>query len=150
MLVEEFLESAAAIRWRDSGDDRRGICLEEAFFRFAEAVGLADRMTRNHEFISAIVRALVVCPEPAFAVPDEVRRCPAGWFAIADTGTGSVPVLHAALGPRYVSGPITPLLASVLAGEPRGAPDAIERARVELAAMGLVTTASRLSSRNRL
>lgn len=136
MLVEAFLESSAAIRWRDSGDDRGGISLEEAFFLFADDAGLADASTRKHEFISAIVRALVVCPEPAFAVPDAVRRCPGGWFAIA--GSGHAPVLHAALGPRYVSGPITPLLASVLAGEPRGAPDVVERARVELSAMGLV------------
>jgi len=137
LLAAEFLASPAAANWRESADDRIGISLEEAFFRFAEASGVADPATREQELLAAIVRGLVVCPEPAFVVPSRVRRCPGGWVAVARV---EVDVLYAALKTRFVMGPITALLADLLEGvDPIAPADVVSGARGELTAMGLIS-----------
>jgi hypothetical protein len=104
--------------------------LEEAFYRFCEYVGLGDPPVREDEWLTAQLRALALCPEPAFVVPAELRRAPRGWFAIA----GDPPVLYAALAGRAIRGTITPSIAAVLRGE-KAPDDALAR---ELAAMGLL------------
>jgi hypothetical protein len=112
-LAATFLESSAADAWREHG---AGTCLEEAFYRFACAHELGDPLVREDEWLSAQLRALALCPEPAFAVPAEVRRTPAGgWFAIG--GTAAAPVVHAAVGGKCIRGAITPALAAILRGE---------------------------------
>jgi hypothetical protein len=120
-----------------------GVSLEEAFFRFADEEAIGDGPTRRAEYAAAILRALVVTPRPSFRIPDFVRRAPAGYFAVLETG----PTLVAALGGRFVTGPITPFLAALLdAREPAehtaarfgvNAPG-LERACAEVRQLGLL------------
>ena len=112
-LAATFLESSAGDAWRESG---AGLCLEEAFYRFACAAELGDPLVREEEWLSAQLRALALCPEPSFAVPAEVRRTPGGgWFALG--GPAAAPVLHAAVGGKHIRGVITPALAAILCGD---------------------------------
>jgi hypothetical protein len=67
--------------------------LEEALDRFCGYVGLGEPAVRQDEWLTAQLRALALCPEPAFTVPAALRRAPRGWFAIA----GEPPMLYAAL-----------------------------------------------------
>ena len=121
-LAAAFLESRAFDGYRDVPFAGAGCCLEEAFYRFAEERGLGDPAVREGEFLAAIIRALVVSADPDFSVPAEVQRAPGGRFAVTTRGE---PTLYAALGGRYVTGPITPFLAELLR-----APDAaVEVAR---------------------
>lgn len=116
--------------------------LEEAFFRFAEETAIGDAPTRLAEYAAAILRALVVTPDPSFRIPDFVRRAPGGYFAVLDAG----PTLVAALDGRFVTGPITPFLAALL--DARDAPDRVA-ARFGVDARGL-EAASRELRRLRL
>jgi hypothetical protein len=106
------------------------VSLEEAFFRFADERAIGDAPTRQAEYAGAILRALVVTPRPSFRIPDFVRRAPAGYFAVLETG----PTLVAALGGRFVTGPITPFLAALL--DAREPPEPIA-ARFGVDALGL-------------
>ncbi len=117
-LAAAFLESRAFDAYRDVPFAGAGCCLEEAFYRFAEEHGLGEPVVREGEFLAAIIKALVVCVEPDFIVPAEVLRAPGGSFAVT---TRAEPTLYAALGGRYVTGPITPFLAELLRS-----PDAAE------------------------
>lgn len=110
-LAAAFLESEAFDAYREVPFAGVGCCLEEAFFRFAEAHDLGDPATREREFLAAIIKALVTSPDPDFTVPAEVRRAPAGHFAVTTRGE---PTLYAALGGRHVTGPITAFLAELL------------------------------------
>lgn len=110
-LAAAFLESHAFDAYRDVPFAGAGCCSEEAFYRFAEERGLGEPAAREGEFLAAIIKALVVCPDPDFIVPAEVQRAPGGRFAVA---TRAEPTLYAALGGRYVTGPITPFLAELL------------------------------------
>jgi hypothetical protein len=120
----------------------RGITLEEAFYRFAEAAGIGDPEERLLECAHALLRALVVTSRPSFKRPDFIRECPKGYLAVVGGR-----VLVAALEGRLVSGPVTPFIAAVLGArgrwEPVGEKLAVpwqEAARTiaELRAMGLV------------
>jgi uncharacterized protein len=142
-LFAMFLTSPAVGHWREvpggggGGEDGAGCCLEEAFARFLEAEGGAHPVTVEEELLSAVLRALTVAPDPAFRPPAAVRRAPGGWYAVTRT---SPPVLHAALDGRYLTGPVTPLVAHLLAGAdvaaapagaaPPGAPSAVVRSRL--------------------
>jgi uncharacterized protein len=117
-LFAAFLMSPAAGHWREvpggcGGEDAAGCCLEEAFACFLEAEGGADPVTVEEELLSAVLRALTVAPDPAFRPPAAVRPAPGGWYAVT---RASPPVLHAALDGRYLTGPVTPLVADLLAG----------------------------------
>lgn len=63
-----------------------GTMLEEAFYRFAERTELGEPEVREHEFLAAVCRALVMAPEPRFTVPAEVQRVGNGWMARAQRG----------------------------------------------------------------
>jgi hypothetical protein len=110
-LAGEFLGSAQFDDYREVPFAGLGRSLEECFFRFAEARGLGEAAVREQEFLSAILRALVVNPDPDFSVPAEVRRAPGGYFAVS---VRSGPTLFAALGGRFVTGALTPFLAALL------------------------------------
>jgi len=103
-LAADFLESPSF-----DAHAADGPCIEEAFFRFAEATNIGEAATRAEEAAEAIVKTLAVCEEPAFAVPELVRRAPRGWLAIAPG-----PRLVAAVDGRFMRGAITPLLADLL------------------------------------
>ncbi len=112
-LAATFLESPAAQAWREGVQDEPGQCLEEAFHRFADACALGDAAAREDEWLTAQLRALALCPEPAFVVPAELRPAAAGgWFAVATAAPA--PMLYAAVRGRFIRGAITPGLAAGL------------------------------------
>jgi uncharacterized protein (UPF0276 family) len=114
-LFARFLASPAIHDWREHPGAEPGICVEEAFARFAQEQGLADRATCEEELLSAVLRALTVSPEPGFLPPAPVRRAPGGWFAVSAVDP---PILHAAIDGRYLRGEVTPLIRSLLGGAP--------------------------------
>ena len=65
--------------------------------------------------MSGLLRTLTVTPDPAFILPPYLCRAPGGWFAVSHA---TPPVLHAAVGGRYLRGEITPFIAALLAGAP--------------------------------
>lgn len=106
--------------------------MEAVFGDFLEATLDASwRPVVREERALAVLRALVVSPTPAFAIPDWVLAAPAGHYAVV-RGPGA-PLLVAALNGRLVTGPVTPLIAGILEG------DTVEAAavRAELRSMGL-------------
>jgi hypothetical protein len=110
VLLARFCASASCAAWREHAS---GISLEEAFHRFFIEEGIGDPATVHEEFVGAVVRALAVAPRARFERPSVVRAAPGGFYAIASNH-----VLHAALDGKYVHGPVTPLVAALLEGEP--------------------------------
>lgn len=98
--------------WPRTGD---GACLEEAFYRFAEAEDIGDPAVREQEFLMAVVRAILLSPEPGFAVPTEVSLRDNG-SAVAIARRGPRPFVVAATARGLVQGAITPLIADLVAG----------------------------------
>ena len=109
-LLSLFCASPSCVAWREHGP---GISIEEAFYRLFLDAGVGDPATLHEEFVGAIVRALAVTPRARFARPNLVHRAPGGCYALGKKGT-----LHAALDGKYVHGPVTPLIAALLEGEP--------------------------------
>jgi hypothetical protein len=132
-LAASFLESPHAEAWREGVAGEPGQCLEEAFYRFACARGLGDAASRKDEWLTAQLRALALCPEPAFTIPDELTCAPGGgWFAVA--GAADAPILYAAVRGRFIRGGLSPALAALLRGEApaAGAPEEVRARLVEL------------------
>jgi uncharacterized protein (UPF0276 family) len=118
-LVARFLASPAAARWREAATGPAGDCVEACFAAFLVAERIADPATVEDELYGAVLRTLTVTPEPRFRLPVGVRRAPGGWFAItAGDASAPTPTLHAALDGRYVTGPVTPLVATLVGGVP--------------------------------
>lgn len=142
-LAAAWMETAAFEAYREIPHGGAGLSLEESFYRFAEDAEIGEASARESEFLAAIIKALVMSPRPSFTLPVEIRRAPQGHYAV---GTRGAPTLFAALGRRFVVGPITPFLAELLMGSPPR--DAAERFGVgaealrasleELGRMGLV------------
>ena len=139
-----FLESAAFERHRELPFTGVGIAIEHAFFEFTEHAELGDPVLREHEFLAAMIRLLVVSPRAAIELPDGIHPLKSGFYAVSERGR---PTLFAALGGRYVSGPLTPFLAELLAPDARPAAVAarhgveqpvLKQALSQLSALGLV------------
>ncbi|MEO7329380.1 MAG: hypothetical protein ABI193_12425, partial [Minicystis sp.] len=110
-LLFGFMESEPFARYHELPFAGQGLCLEEAFHRFAESASIGDPTAREEEFLTAMVKALLLSPRPDFSVPAEIRRTPGGFFAL---GTRGDPALYAAVQGRLVLGPLTPFLAALL------------------------------------
>ncbi len=110
-LMLRFLESDAHTGYRELPFTGVGTSLEEAFFLFCEGAGIGDATTRELELLSALVKALLLSPNPSFSVPAAVRAIPHGFLAVARRGA---PHLFAAARGRFISGPITPFVADLL------------------------------------
>jgi hypothetical protein len=107
-----FVASPAYQTYRELPFAGLGVCLEESFYRFACAEGIGDPAVREGEYLAAIVKAVLLSPDPTFTLPPELRRAPDGWFALSRIGPGTK--LYAAARGRYVEGALTPLLAELL------------------------------------
>jgi len=118
----ELSQLAVAFFAREGRDFSEGMCVvggrtvEECFADFAQREGLLEPSRARHDLARAIARTLVVVGTPAFQVPREFRACPGGTFAVIDL-ENRPPALVAALGGRFVEGPITELVATLLRGE---------------------------------
>jgi hypothetical protein len=123
-LFGRFVASDAYRTYREWPRDGRGACLEEAFFRFAEAENLGDGAARERDFVEALVRAILLSPEPGFAVPPEIRT-PSPGVAFGIARRSNPPWLCAATASGLVQGPVTALIVAVIDG---GAPDAVAAA----------------------
>jgi hypothetical protein len=110
-LLSRFMESEAFAGYREIPFAGLGQSLEEAFYRFGEAEAIGDPEGREDEFLTAMTKALLVSPHPAFTLPSEIVPCPGGFFAVSRRGA---PRLYAATGSRLVLGPLTPFLAELL------------------------------------
>ncbi|MDI3291480.1 hypothetical protein [Polyangium sp. 15x6] len=110
-LLSSFLESPAFDAYREHSHAGPGVCLEEAFFRFCEARGIGDGAILEAEFLTAMMKALVMSPRPDFTVPAEIRTIPEGFVAVSRQAE---PTLYAAARGRLILGPITPFLADLL------------------------------------
>jgi hypothetical protein len=117
-LLSRFMESEAFGEYREIPFAGPGQCLEEAFHRFCEAEAIGDGSAREDEFLTAMMKALLLSPRPAFTLPAEIRTSAGGFFAVGRRGD---PRLHAAVSGRLLSGPLTPFLAELLSS-----PDAPE------------------------
>ena len=109
-LIDEFSESREYEEYRPF-DSVATASLEDAFYRFCCSRSIGNPAVREHEFLEAMIRALVVNETPAFLVPDEFERCLAGWWAIS---TQSPPHLFAVITEKIVSGPVTELVSDLL------------------------------------
>jgi hypothetical protein len=112
-LAADFAESPHFEGYRAVPAVASDTSLEEAFFRFCEEEGIADRATRKAECARAVIRSLVDTPAPSFRLPDFVLLAPKGHFAIIEEDEGTT--LFAAIDHRLITGRITPFLASLLA-----------------------------------
>ncbi|MDI1435031.1 hypothetical protein [Polyangium sorediatum] len=121
-LMSSFLESPAFEAYRAYSHAGPGVCLEEAFFRFCDARGIGDGAILESEFLTAMMKALVMSPLPDFTLPGEIRVVPEGFFAV---GERAGPTLYAAARGKLVLGAITPFLAELLLS----AEDPVEIAR---------------------
>ena len=115
-LLAVFCAGSCAAGWRELPGGTIGISLEEALYRFFEAQKIGDPVIREEEFVSVAIRALAVTPRAWFVWPSSVHLAPGGCFAVT-----SQLILHAALAGRYHRGPVTPLVAALLSGEPADA-----------------------------
>ncbi len=110
-LLAQFLESSAFEAYRETSLAGPGVCLEESFFRFCEAHGIGDSATLEDEFLTAMMKALVLSPRPDFTLPDELHCVAQGFFAVSRRAP---PMLYAAVRGNLVLGPITPFIADLL------------------------------------
>ncbi len=147
-LAFAFLDSPAFDGYRELPFSGIGTSLEEAFFRFCELEGLADRVIREHEFLAAMMQLLVVSPSACVALPDCIQRTAGGFFSIS---ARAAPTLYAAVRGRLVRGPLTPFLASLLApgAQPRQVAEqhgvsksVLDQSLAQLSALGLVPRCS--------
>lgn len=122
-LMSDFVASAPYRDYREWPREGRGRCLEEVFYRFAEEIDLGDPAEREAEFLAAMIRAVLLSPDPGFALPPElVRRANGVVFAVGRRG--DPPQLFAATPRGLVQGPLTRFLADLLGDE---APEAVAR-----------------------
>jgi hypothetical protein len=138
-LARAFVASAPFDAYRTNAFGGRGLCLEEAFFRFAEEHAIGSEPVRHREYALAVLRGLATVVDPSFVVPEIVRRAPRGYYVVLPHG----PTLMALLDGKFIEGPITPFIAEVLTephdpGRPRDRNP--ERAAVdeELTRLGLI------------
>jgi hypothetical protein len=110
-LAFAFMESPSFERYRELPHAGRGLSLEEAFFRHAEAEGIGDPGAREAEFLAAVAKLLCANPRADATLPTELRRTGAGYYAVSTRGA---PTLYGALRGRFVTGPLTPFLADLL------------------------------------
>jgi hypothetical protein len=129
-LAARFCASPHCAAWRELAAEAPGISLEEALYRFLDEADVGDAAEREDELLAAIARALAVTPRARFAWPALFRRAPGGCFALSRLDR-----LHAALDGRYVCGPVTPLVAAILRGDPV---DGAEPVREALRALRLI------------
>ena len=139
-LAAELAESEAFRPWRPaSAEDPLGPPIEDAFRVFCQqTLGPEVGKLARAECAAAIVRALVVNPRPSFAVPSFLRVAPRGHYSVIERdGTD---FLVAALGGRFVTGGLTPLLGAILRAEDPSAAAmrAGGQAAAELRALGLI------------
>jgi hypothetical protein len=111
-LAIAFTESEPFAAYVEHGFGGTGICLEEAFYRFATERSLGVPETRLRELALGLLRGLAATPEPTFTLPEIVRRAPRGFYVVLP----APPTLLAILDGKFVSGPVTPELAAVLTG----------------------------------
>lgn len=111
-IFAAFVGSPAYQTYRELPFAGPGVCLEEAFYRFACEAGIGDPEAREGEYLAAIVKAVLLSPDPTFTLPGELRRAPVGWFALSRLGVGTK--LYAAARGRYIEGSVTPFLAELL------------------------------------
>ena len=112
LLLDRFCASAACGAWREGEGGQLGISLEQALHDFFELEAIGEPAVREAELLSALVRSLAVCPSARFRWPSALRGAPGGCVAVSRAG-----VLHAAIDGRYLHGPVTPLVAALLAGD---------------------------------
>jgi hypothetical protein len=130
-LSYRFMDSEAFDGYREFPHAGPGLTLEEAFYRFAEAEGLGDPIVREAEYLAAIAKLMCASPTIDAAIPPEFRRARGGYFAVSGRGA---PILYGALLGRFVTGPLTPFLAALLADQSRY-DETAERHRVSKAVL---------------
>jgi hypothetical protein len=81
-LAFAFLDSRAFEGYRELPFAGIGLSLEEAFFRFCELEGLADRVIREHEFLAAMMQLLAVSPRACVELPDCIQRTAHGFYSV--------------------------------------------------------------------
>jgi hypothetical protein len=144
-LLSRFMESGAFEGYREIPFAGRGLCLEEAFYRFCEAEEIGEAADREAEFLGAMIKAVLTSPDPDFTLPAELHATAQGFFAVAERG--AEPRLFAAVARRMITGALTPFLADLLlrdenptcVAERHGVSGAVaEAALAKLAALGLL------------
>ena len=111
-LAASFAQSRHFEAYRAGASSRRGVSLEEAFFRFCEEEAISDPAMRKAECGRALIWALVATPDASFNLPDFVLCAPRGHFVIVELDGGTT--LFAAIEGRLVTGRVTPFLAELL------------------------------------
>ena len=114
-LAAAFLDSTAAVDWRETPGHTGGISLEEAFYRFASAEQLGDANERTREWLTTMIRMLAIDGDaPTYSVPACITQRAGAVWALDDRDP---PTLYAAVGGRIMIGPVTTLVADLLRGE---------------------------------
>lgn len=146
-LMAAFGESEAYDSWSELPSFELGRSLEDAFAAFCLGRRLLAPARLRKAHYAAVIRALAVDPEPAYALPPQLIGEPGRWILI---DIGPPCVVYAAVGQgangRVIEGPLPPLTAAVLQGEEDEAilsrfpvrPGDLERVRSKLRELGLL------------
>lgn len=157
-VVYAFVESEQYASYREVPYAGEGICVEEAFYEFLQQDEWFVRDARmmcllTHEFLTALMGILTVNQDPAFYVRSElVRWNGAARFAVLRyplavaqvlagrgiAGEDEVPWLYAATAERFVSGPVSPLVADLLLGNEMMNESHAAATEIKLQEMGLI------------
>ena len=144
-----FVASQAFGACREACRAAPSTSVEQAFYDFAEALGIGTPEVREHEFLAAMMKLCLTNPRAPLRLPSSIRRLPGGVFALT---TRSPPMLYAALAGRFIRGAVTPFLAELILALPSSGASALasvalrhgvprrvlEQALAQLSALGLV------------
>jgi uncharacterized protein (UPF0276 family) len=114
----DFTELAAAFLASEGRTFSEGMCaplgrsIEEAFAEFAVRTALLEHGSTRAALCRAHGRAYAICDRPGFRLAGEFRPCAGGLYAIA----AEPPFLVAVTRGRYLEGPVTPLIGTLLEG----------------------------------
>jgi hypothetical protein len=114
-LTRRFCRSPWFARYGEVPDRADQPSIEDAFYRFLCDEGVGDPDVRRVEMVDAIIRAFAVQPRPAFRLPPEIERTPAGYVAIVEVAGRRL--AFAAVGSRVLRGPADAVLGELARAE---------------------------------
>jgi uncharacterized protein (UPF0276 family) len=131
-LVKDFLRSGSGSSWTELPWAVPGTSLEDAFGQYLRGCAWMPSAEAEALHLAAVARVLVMVPD-VFPVPVAFHRVSGGWAAVAADAT-----LFAAIGDRYVTGPLPASMVALVTGGDPGLP-APQRAQAlkALSGMGL-------------
>ena len=115
-LIYRFLESPAYDDYKELAVGEPGLCVEEAFYRFALREGIGPRAMLEREYLTAGIKAVSMEPAHAFRLPAGLRRRGRLLFAVQYEDETD-PTLFASVAGQFIHGKVSPLVAGLIEAE---------------------------------